>query len=165
MVLGYKTASRHDKDSYVVDIINGILGRGQSGWMFDEIRNKRGLAYQVGTMVEHEKDHGYFAVYCGLDKSKIIKAKNIILEQFSKINKLTEEELNESKTYLEGNYTLTMEDNFHAADNFAYWQTINNAKFAKYYINNIRKVKLKDVIKVSSKYLNDKYTLVVIEQK
>lgn len=165
MVLGYKTASRQDKDSYVLDIINGIVGRGQSGWMFDEIRNKRGLAYQVGTMVEHEIDHGYFAVYCGLDKSKIAKAKNIILGQFSKISKLSEKELNEAKTYLEGNYTLTMEDNFHTADNIAYWQTIKNAKFAKDYIKIIKKIKLKDVKEVARKYLNDKYTLVVIEQK
>jgi len=47
MVLGYKSVPRLHKDSYVFEVMNGVLGRGQSGWMFDEIRNKRGLAYQV----------------------------------------------------------------------------------------------------------------------
>jgi len=48
MVLGYKTVDRLHKDSYALDVIQSILGRGQSGKIFDEIRNKRGLAYEVG---------------------------------------------------------------------------------------------------------------------
>ena len=44
MVLGYKSVPRTNEDSYVMDVITSILGRGQTGWIFDEIRNKRGLA-------------------------------------------------------------------------------------------------------------------------
>ena len=165
MVLGYKTASRLDKDSYVLDVIYGILARGQSGWLFDEIRNKRGLAYQVGAMHETEKDHGYFAVYTGLDKSNIEKARKIILEQFKRLQNLSRKELEEAKTYLEGNHALTIEDNFHLADNNAYWESIKDSNLAKNYIRKIKKVTIDDVKRVSKKYFNDNYTLVVIEQK
>ena len=48
MVFGYKTVPRLHKDSCVLDVIQGVLGRGQSGRVFDEVRNKRGLAYEVG---------------------------------------------------------------------------------------------------------------------
>ncbi|MBL7055626.1 insulinase family protein [Candidatus Woesearchaeota archaeon] len=165
MILGYKTVSRLNKESYVLDVINGILGRGQSGWMFNEIRNKRGLAYQVGIHAEHEKDCGFFTVYCGLDKSKIPEAKKLIFEQFDKLNRLTKTELAEAKNYVEGNSTLQMEDNFQKADSLAYWETIKDAKISDKYIKNIRKVSLDDIRKVSKKYLNDKYVLVSIEQK
>ena len=58
-----------------------------------------------------------------------------------------------------------MEDNFHHADTLAYWETIKDAKLADSYIKNVRKVAIDDVKRVAKKYLNDKYTLVVIEQK
>ena len=165
MVLGYKTASRLEKDSYALDVVYGILARGQSGWLFDEIRNKRGLAYQVGAMHETEKDHGYFAVYTGLDKSNIGKARKIILEQFKRLQNLGKKELEEAKTYLEGNHALVIEDNFHLADNNAYWESIKDASLAEDYIKNIKKVSINDVKRISKKYFNNNYTLVVIEQK
>ena len=165
LVLGYKSVSRTHKDSYVFDVIHGILGRGQSGWMFDEIRNKRGLAYQVGVLAEHEKDYGYFAVFCGLDKRKIEEAKNIIFQQFRKLEKIDKNDISEAKTYVEGNHTLTMEDNFYLADNIAFWETIKDASLNDDYIRNIKKVNIFDVKRVAKKYLNNKYTLIVIEQK
>ena len=165
MVLGYKAVPRMHKDSYVLDVITGILGRGQSGWMFDEIRNKRGLAYQVGINNESEKDYGMFAVYTNLDKKNIGKAKEIIMQQFRKLGKVTKLDIDEAKTFIEGNYTLQMEDNFHLTDNFSFWDTIKDAKLANSYINNIKKVTAEDVKRIAAEYFTDKYTLVVIAQE
>jgi len=164
MVLGYKTISRSHPDSYVLDVIHSVLGRGQSGWIFEEIRNKHGLAYQVGVHNDSEDDYGIFAVFAGLDKKYIEKAKKIILEQFRKIEKISKNELEEAKTYIEGDYTLKLEDNFNSADNLAFWETIKDASLANNYINKIRKIKINDVKRVAKKYLNKNYTLVVIEQ-
>lgn len=165
MVLGYKTVPRLHRDSYVLDVMTAILGRGQSGWMFDEIRNKLGLAYQVGVNNENESDYGTFAVYTNLGKKNIERAKEIILQQFRRLEKASKNDLEEAKTYIEGNYTLETEDNFHRADNLAVWESIKDAKLTNSYLQNIRKVTVEDVKRVARKYLNDKYTLVVIEQK
>jgi len=165
MVLGYKSVPRTSKDSYVFDVITSILGRGQTGWIFDEIRNKRGLAYQVGVQNEHENDYGFFAVFAGMDNKNLEKSKKIILEQFKKLESIDKKELEESKNYIEGSHTLSMEDNFHAADNQAFWETIKDASLANNYIRNIQKVKINDVKRVAKKYLNNNYTLVVIGQK
>ena len=165
MVLGYKTIPRMHRDSYVFDVITAILGRGQSGWIFDEIRNKRGLAYQVGVNNENESDYGMFAVYSGLDKKNIEKAKGIILRQFRRLEKINKKDFNEAKTYIEGSHTLETEDNFHRADNLAVWETINDAKLADTFLKEIKKVTINDIKRVAKKYLNDKYTLVVIEQE
>tara|TARA_Y100000294_G_scaffold163901_1_gene170206 strand:- start:2377 stop:3585 length:1209 start_codon:yes stop_codon:yes gene_type:complete len=165
MILGYKSVSRIHKDSYVLDVISAILGKGQSGWIFDEIRNKRGLAYQVGVLNENEGDYGYFAVFAGLDKKNIEKTKGIILQQFRKLNNVGKNDVEEAKSYIEGNHTLSMEDNFQKADNIAFWETIKNASLADNYIKNIKRVEINDVKRAARKYLNKNYTLVVIEQK
>jgi len=165
MVLGYKTVPRTHKDVYVFDVITAVLGRGQSGWMFDEIRNKRGLAYQVGVNDENESDYGVFAVYTGLDKKNIEKAKEIILQQFRRLEKINEKDLEEAKTFIEGSYILEKEDNFKHADELAVWESIERAELVKSYLKNIRKVRVNDIKRVAKKYLNDKYTLVIIEQK
>ena len=73
--------------------------------------------------------------------------------------------MKEAKTYVEGNYALQMEDNFHKADSFAVWETIKDAGLANEYIKNIKKVPIGDVKRIAKRYLNDKYTLVVIEQE
>src|SRR3989338_1640246 len=106
MVLGYKVVPRTHKDSYAFDVISAVLGRGQSGWLFDEIRNKRGLAYQVGVDNEHESDYGLFAVYTNLDKKNIEQAKQIILQQFRKLGKISRRDLEEAKTFIEDNNAL-----------------------------------------------------------
>ncbi len=165
MVLGYKTVSRLHEDSYVFDVITAILGRGQSGWVFDEIRNKRGLAYQVGVNSEMESDYGMFAVYTGLDRKNIEKAKDIILQQFRRLETLTNKDLEEAKTYIEGNNALQTEDNLHHADNLAFWESIKDARLFYSYLQNVKKVTTEDVKRIAGKYLNQNYTLVVIEQK
>ena len=164
LVLGYKTAPRLHKDSYALDVVTAILGRGQSGWMFDEIRNKRGLAYQVGVHNEAETDYGMLAVYTGLDRKNIKKATEIIMQQFRRLDNIDKNELDEAKTYIEGNHTLQVEDNHHCADNLAFWETIKDARLAYSYLKNIKRVSISDVKRVAKKYLNGNYTLVVIEQ-
>ncbi len=165
MILGYKTVPRLHEDSYTLDVISSVLGRGQSGWIFDEIRNKHGLSYQTGVQTENEADYGTFAVYAGLHKKNIQKAKDIILRQFQRLQSLSEKELNEAKTYIEGHHALQTEDNFHKADDMAFWELIKDAGLSESYYANIRAVSLTDVKRVAKKYLNKNYTFIVIEQK
>ena len=165
IVLGYKVPIRTDKDSYSLDVIASILGRGQSGWIFDEIRNKHGLSYQTGVQHDSEDDYGTFAVFAGLAKKNISKAKFLILKQFKRLQKITKKEIDEAKTYIEGHYALELEDNFHYADNMAFWEMIKDASLSVDYIKNIRNVTIDDVKRAAKKYLNENYTFVAIEQK
>lgn len=165
IVLGYKTVPRLHEDSYALDVISSVLGRGQSGWIFDEIRNKHGLSYQTGVQAENESDYGTFAVYAGLDRKNIGKAKNLVLKQFKRLQKITKKELNEAKTYIEGHHALQTEDNFHKADDMAFWELIKDAGLSESYLKNIRKVTMSDVKKAARKYLNENYTFISIEQK
>lgn len=165
VILGYKTPSRLNKESFVLDLIHGILGRGQSGRIFDEIRNKRGLAYEVGVNHESSIDYGFFCVYLNTDFRNIDKIKKIILDEFEKLKKIDNNELNEAKSFIEGQYFMEGDDNFHLADKLAYWELIKDAGLAKEYVSRIKKITRNDIIKVVDKYLDNNYTLTVIQQE
>ena len=164
LVLGYKTINRREKDSYVLDVIKALLGRGQSGKIIEEIRNKRGLAYEVNVLHETEINYGYFAVYLNTDKKNIPLTIKIILDIFKKIKNTTNKEISEAKGFIEGQYILENEDTRELADELAFWQQVGSVNLQKDYIKNIRKVAKKDIVRVAEKYLTDNYALAVVEQ-
>ena len=165
MVLGYKTVDRLHKDSYVLDVIQSILGRGQSGKIFDEIRNKRGLAYEVGVHNEPCTDYGFFAVYLNTDKKNIPLIIDLIFREFSNLKNITDKDLKEAKGFLIGQYILEHEDTREMADDLGYWESIRDAKLLDNYVKEICRVSRKDIISAARKYLTKNYTLAVIEQE
>ena len=100
LVLGFKGIPRSHADSYVLEVITGILYRGQSGKMFTEIRSKRGLAYDVGTQTISENDYGYFAIYATIDKKKCCFGEEFNDEGDCEAEKISEEELKEAQDYI-----------------------------------------------------------------
>ena len=163
-VMGFKTVARGHADSYVLEVINGILGRGQSGKMFTEIRGKRGLAYEVGTQSVGELTSGYFAVYASIDKKNLSLVKRLMQEELDKLQKTSAKDLQEAQEYIEGDYLLDLEDHQKLADQILYWQQIRDAQLMKTYLKNIKKVTLQDVRRVAKKYFKY-HTLVVLEGK
>ncbi len=164
LVVGYQTVPRSHKDAYVFEVINGILGRGQSGQMFTEIRSKRGLAYDVGTQHIAEVTFGYFAVYASVDKKNISVATKVILEELQKLKHTTKQELIEAKDFVEGDYLLDLEDTQKIADQVLFWEQVKSAKLMDTYIKEIRKVTLADIKRVVNKYFKNQ-TIVVLEGK
>lgn len=164
LVLGFKTIPRWHHDSYVLDVINGILGRGQSGNMFTEIRSKRGLAYDVGTQVIAEHSFGYFAVYATIDKKNISLVKDLIIKEIEKLKNISEKEVKEAQDYIEGDYLLEMEDTQKVADQVLYWEQVKNAQEMKKYLKMIKTVTVNDVKRVADTYLKY-HTMVVLEGK
>ena len=165
MVFGYKAPPRDNKDSYILDVIEAILGKGQSGKIFDEIRNKRGLAYEVGVHYEASTDHGFFAIYLSADKKNISLIKKIILKELSDLTTLSTKELKEAIGYVEGRYILDNEDTQSQADELCFWELIKDVNLKKSYLDKIRKVTKKEISLVSKKYLSKNYTLAIIEQE
>ncbi|MEK6904994.1 MAG: pitrilysin family protein, partial [Nanoarchaeota archaeon] len=164
LVLGFKTVSRAHPDSYVLDVINGILGRGQSGKMFTEIRSKRGLGYDVGTQVLSDNSFGYFAAYAIIDKKNIALVTDLMLEEIRLLNNVTLEEVKEAQDFIEGDYLLEIEDTQKVADQILFWEQVKGADLMEEYLKKIKKVTVNDVKRVAEKYFKH-YTQVVLEGK
>ncbi|MFH1211193.1 MAG: pitrilysin family protein [archaeon] len=164
MMMGYKTVPRTHEDSYIIDVIRAILGRGQSSRLFDEIRVKRGLAYSLGVVHATETDYGWLAVYVGTDKRNIETVKEIILNEVSKLKKVSSNEIKDAKKFIEGNYYLENEDNHSMADNLASWELVGDLEGAEEYVKRTKKVTKQDIKRVIEKYMKN-YVYVGIEQK
>ncbi|MEK6951224.1 MAG: pitrilysin family protein [Nanoarchaeota archaeon] len=164
IVLGYKTVSRGHADSYVFDVINGILGRGQSGRLFTEIRAKKGLAYEVGSQQAAELTAGYFAAYASIDRKNVALVKKLILEELDKIKNVPAEEVQEAKEFVEGDYLLDIEELPKLADQLLFWEQVKDAQLVKEYVHRIRKVTVADVQRVARTYFKN-HACVVLEGK
>ena len=164
LIMGFKTVPRTHVDMYTLEVINGILGRGQSGRMFSEIRGKLGLAYEVGTQHIAEIGFGYFAVYATIDKKNITLVKKMMLEELEKLKKVSELDLQEAKDYIEGDYYLELEDGQKLADQILFWEQARDARLMDTFIKKIKNVSQKDVKRVVETYFKN-YTLAVLEGK
>ncbi len=163
LVLGYNGLAMGKSDSYVLEVIQGILGRPLSGRLFRQIRQEKALCYDIGAHNETEIGYGFFAVYLSTDKNKLEKAEKLLLEQISKVDKVDVKELNEAKNYLEGDYLLSLEDSEKRADEIGFMEYAGNAGMIKEYAKKIRQVKKQDITRVKNKYFKN-YTIAVIEQ-
>jgi len=164
MVMGYKTPPRISSEAYTLDVIEAILGRGQSGKIFDEIRNKRGLAYEVGVHHDPCFDYGFFSVYLNTDKKNIQKCIQIILKEFKNLKNITPKELKEAKGFLIGQHILDNEGTKDLADELGFWESMKDFKLLNSYIKEVNKVSKADILKVANKYFTENYTLAMIEQ-
>ena len=163
LIFGYKTPPRLHKDSYALDILRAILGRGQSGKLFYEIRTKLGLAYEVGVHHNPSTDYGFFAVYCGTDRKNIDKIRDVIIKEL-KLKALDDNMIKEAKDYIEGNFSLENEDTKDLSDQAAFWALMGDPEGINSYIRKIRSITKKDIQKAIKRYFTENYTLTILEQ-
>jgi len=159
LVYGYPAVKRNHKDSYVFDVMRAILGRGQSGRLFQEIRTKLGLAYEVGAHYESSVYTGFFAVYANTHKENIRKIISIIKREFSKLDNLSGKDLKDAKDSIEGSHVLKNEDNRSYAENLAFWEYAGGS--AKGYIKSIKRVTKKDILRVRDRYFKKSATAII----
>ncbi|MEE8442818.1 MAG: pitrilysin family protein, partial [Dehalococcoidia bacterium] len=103
-------SNRHP-DRYALDMMSTVLGEGMGSRLFLEIREKRGLAYDIHSMVTHFRDTGSIVVYFGVDPKKARRTAQTILGEFRRMKAgVPEEELRRAKELAKGRLLLRMED-------------------------------------------------------
>jgi predicted Zn-dependent peptidase len=103
---------------FTIDLLNTVLGGGMSSRLFMEIREHRGLAYDIHSYTEHFLHSGSFGVYAGVDPAKTEAALAAILEELSKIRQaIAATELTRAKELSKGRLYLRFED----SQNVALW--------------------------------------------
>lgn len=164
LVLGWKTVPASSQEMYALEVIHGILGRGQSGKLFDAVRGKEGLCYSIGSYHNYCVDAGYFAIYCATDKQRILKVVQLIRKEVASLQHLSPQELADAKSYLVGDRTLACESTLYLADKLTYWEQLTRAEDFEGYVSKIKRVSLAEVRHVAKKYLTPDYAQVVLEQ-
>ena len=111
-VLGFHALARMHPDRYKLGLLHIILGANMSSRLFEEIREKRGLAYEIKSHVSAYHETGAFTVSAGVETAKTAKAASVILKELSKVTKhrVKSGELRRAKDYFMSQVYLGVED-------------------------------------------------------
>jgi len=109
--LGAPGISRSDRRRFAASLLDAILGGSASSRLFQEIREKRGMAYAVYSFVSQYTDTGQIGIYVGTREDNLVEALAIAAEQIAEIagGKLAPRELERAKENLKGRILLSME--------------------------------------------------------
>lgn len=117
---------RNHPDRYAVRVLNTILGDGMSSRLFQEIREKRGLAYSVSSFGSAMEDCGYFGSYAAVDPKHAAETVHAMLEEWGRLaaEPVPAEELDKAKELIKGGILLSMEDTHSIAGWYGYQEAL-----------------------------------------
>ncbi|GGK27702.1 putative zinc protease [Pilimelia terevasa] len=112
LVLGVPGIGRLDDRRFALGVLNNVLGGGMSSRLFQEIRERRGLAYSVYSYASQFADTGYFAVYAGCAPGRAAEVRALIAAELDRVRAegITDDELTRGKGMLKGTLVLGLED-------------------------------------------------------
>ncbi|MFA4967966.1 MAG: pitrilysin family protein, partial [Candidatus Margulisiibacteriota bacterium] len=166
LCLGVKGPSQTDEDRYAFNLMEIIMGGSMSSRLFQEVREKRGLAYAVYATESPFRDFGVFYVYAGTEMKNVKQVIELILAEFTRMKKegLTPKELDRAKEHLKGTMVLGMEAtasrmSYIAKSQFYYNRVITIDEI----FDKVDKINLDNIIQMANKYLKNEYlTLTII---
>jgi predicted Zn-dependent peptidase len=112
LILGSRGISRNDDRRYALGVLNSALGGGMSSRLFQEVREKRGLAYSVYSYASQYADTGLVGVYAGCQPARVGEVLSICRDEIAKAAEhgITDDELVRGKGQLRGSLVLGLED-------------------------------------------------------
>ena len=88
-MLGTNGYSQLADEKYTLSILDNVLGGSMSSRLFQEIREKRGLAYSVGSYTQNFREGGYFAVYAGTSADTAAQVIDLVRTEFKNVRETT----------------------------------------------------------------------------
>ena len=111
VVLGTRGLSVRDEQRYSLSVLDTVLGGGMSSRLFQEVREKRGLAYSVYSFQQGYRGAGLFGVSAGTSPATVQECIDVIVEQLHLMadKGISEAELRLAKEHMKGGLTLSLE--------------------------------------------------------
>ncbi len=121
LCIGVPCVPLADERRFAVAVLNNLLGGGMSSRLFQNIREKQGLAYAVFSELTPYSDAGMLSVYAGTAKETLGKVLDMTIAEFRamKESPVTDEELLRAKNHLKGSLMLSLESTSSRMSNLA----------------------------------------------
>jgi predicted Zn-dependent peptidase len=161
--IGVEGYERNNENYYASNILNNIIGGSMSSRLFQNIREKSGLVYTIYSFNSSYRSAGLFGIYSALKEdsiNEVVSRVKIELDSLKKGN-ITKSEFERSKSQIQGNYILSLENTSNRMTvlgrrELFYNETINPEDI----VNTIKNVEYNDIIEVSRDLFNcDKYNI------
>jgi predicted Zn-dependent peptidase len=165
MFYGMEGVARSDDRRFAMGVLASALGGGMSSRLFQEIREKRGLAYSVYAYAQQFAGSGQIGFYAGCNPTKAIEVIEIIREVLADVaeNGMSHEEIERAKGAVRGSLVLSQEDSASrmsriGKNEIVYGQVMGFDDILKA----IARVNPTDVREIASEYLTKSPTLALV---
>jgi len=110
--MGLRTFGKMHKDRYAMNLLHIILGANMSSRLFENVREKRGLAYEIGTEIKRYRETGVFKVNAGIENSRVRETVGVIIRELKKVRDkgVSVSELKMAKEFFRVQLSLALED-------------------------------------------------------
>ena len=155
IMVGYLTPSVHHRDYIPLKLINTYLGNGLSSRLFVELREKRGLAYDVSAFYPTRLGKSQFAAYIGTAPENTAIALEGLTREVERLTevKLSLEEIQAAKNKLLGQYALGKQSNGEIAQLFGWYETLGlGIEFDTHFQEEVAKVTPEILQEVACRY-------------
>ena len=165
MFYGMEGVARADDRRFAMGVLSAALGGGMSSRLFQEIREKRGLAYSVYAYAQQFAGSGVLGFYAGCNPAKAIEVVEIIRSVLSDVaeNGMTHEEIERAKGAVRGSLVLSQEDSGSrmsriGKNEIVYGQVMDFDDILK----SIARVSTQDIREIASEFLVKTPTLALV---
>ncbi|MCK9425531.1 MAG: insulinase family protein [Ignavibacteriaceae bacterium] len=159
IILGRKAYGYKEKERIPFNLLTNILGEGSSSRLFQAIREKLGITYQINTFINSYFDISTFGVYFSTGEKQSEKVLSILSKEFKKLQttKVSEKELKRVKEYLKGSMLLSLENTtnrmIRIANSLLYFNRIIPVEEI---IRDVEKVTPEEIHQLAKEMLNEK---------
>jgi zinc protease len=164
VLVAYLGPSSTDTDYAAVRVLAAVLGGGMSGRLFQELRERRGLAYSVTALSSYRTGPGYVLAYVGTAPANATTVVRGVLDEIARVRAepVSEREVERAKAYLLGNVAMDRRTNARHAWYLAFFEVVGAGwDWADRYAHALQAVTADDVARVARRYL-DTPTVVVL---
>ena len=153
IVLGFNGIAYGDADYYTAQLLSTLLGGGMSSRLFQEIRERRGLAYSVFSFASSYTDGGVLGVYCGTGPDKLAELTPVIADELHKIcETVTSEEVDRARTQLKSGLLMSLESSSSRCERLGRQMLIFNRSIPiEEMVAEIDAITAKDVVRVAGR--------------
>lgn len=159
LAMGFHGLSRNHPDRYRLGLLHVILGANMSSRLFSEVREKKGLAYEIGTHIKYFADTGAFIINAGIDNRKVKETLTVILKELRRIKRepVSKEEFRRAKDFYIGQLALSLEDTL----NHMLWIGESTIALDKTYTlddvkNEVNRIRKEDLMRISREIFREK---------
>nr|MBF0221867.1 insulinase family protein [Desulfobulbaceae bacterium] len=147
-----------DKDTPIIDVLSSILGNGETSWLYNELRNEKGLVYNISASAFTPKDEGLFEISATLDKENIEQAMEVALTELFKFKyvQVEEKELDRVKRSLESDFIFNLERVDGQARVLGSFNALTGDPREDDYLERVRAVTKEDLMRVANIYFTGK---------
>jgi len=164
VVIALQAMGLSDLDRPAFEIINTLLGSGGNSRLYQEIREKRALAYLVGSLYHPLSDTGLWATYAGTEPKNVAEVQSIFFREIQRIRQepVSPDELDEIKSYIRGRTLIRNENNAALSDFVAQGLLSGSWVLPAEFIAKVQAVTAEEVMRVARLYLREEQFNVII---